>query len=422
MIRKIIASGVLSWVVLLGVFAQADSKKPVSDAKLKQKAAAALKKDISQAKTYLKAGNNLSKAEQLMEKHLKDSANRNNERLWLIMFDAVRKQYDQGNEKLYLKQAYDTSSFFNLTKKMFTILEAVDSIDARPNSAGVVKPQYRRKHAEFLNDYRQNLFNGGIFFVRKQKYVEAYSFFDKYIDCAIQPLFGQFNYSETDSMMPEAAYWAVYCGYKNQDPKATLHHTYLALKDTAHYCMMLQYLAETYKLENDTVRYLETLNEGFKKYPLFPFFFPRLLDAYTHQGEWYKVLEIAEMAMKKDTASVYYPQVQGTALLNLNRYDECIKASDQLIARNDSLPEPWYSAGMSYFNQAVALDKNVRLSNKERLRMQELYKKAMTYMERFRQLAPDQQERWVFPLYTIYLNLNMGTEFDEIDRLIKKGK
>ena len=155
---------------------------------------------------------------------------------------------------------------------------------------------------------------------------------------------------------------------------------------------------------------------------MFPFFFPRLLDAYTHQGEWYKVLEIAEMAMKKDTASVYYPQVQGTALLNLNRYDECIKASDQLIARNDSLPEPWYSAGMSYFNQAVALDKNVRLSNKERLRMQELYKKAMTYMKRFRQLAPDQQERWVFPLYTIYLNLNMGTEFDEIDRLIKKGK
>ena len=179
MIRKIIALGVLSWVVLLGVFAQADSKKPVSDAKLKQKAAAALKKDISLAKSYLKAGNNLSKAEQLMEKHLKDSANRNNERLWLIMFDAVRKQYDQGNEKLYLKQAYDTSSFFNLTKKMFTILEAVDSIDARPNSAGVVKPQYRRKHAEFLNDYRQNLFNGGIFFVRKQKYVEAYSFFDK---------------------------------------------------------------------------------------------------------------------------------------------------------------------------------------------------------------------------------------------------
>ncbi|MBR5440139.1 MAG: hypothetical protein IKV37_01055, partial [Prevotella sp.] len=39
-----------------------------------------LKKDIAQAKAYLKAGNNLEKAEQLMLKHLQDSANRKNER------------------------------------------------------------------------------------------------------------------------------------------------------------------------------------------------------------------------------------------------------------------------------------------------------------------------------------------------------
>ena len=69
-----------------------------------QKKHSTLKKDIAQAKTYLKAGNNLDKAEQLMQKHLADSANRRNERLWLMMFDAVRKQYEQGNMKLYLKQ------------------------------------------------------------------------------------------------------------------------------------------------------------------------------------------------------------------------------------------------------------------------------------------------------------------------------
>ena len=28
--------------------------------------------------------------------------------------------------------------------------------------------------------------------------------------------------------------------------------------------------------------------------------------------------------------------------------------------------------------------------------------------------------KWAFPLYTIYLNLNMGKEFDEIDKIMKK--
>ena len=55
MIRKIIASGVLSWVVLLGVFAQADSKKPVSDAKLKQKASACIEKGYFSGKILFKS-------------------------------------------------------------------------------------------------------------------------------------------------------------------------------------------------------------------------------------------------------------------------------------------------------------------------------------------------------------------------------
>jgi hypothetical protein len=38
-------------------------------------------------------------------------------------------------------------------------------------------------------------------------------------------------------------------------------------------------------------------------------------------------------------------------------------------------------------------------------------------MERYRQMAPEQKAKWLPALYTIYLNLNMGKEFEEIDRL-----
>ena len=32
------------------------------------------------------------------------------------------------------------------------------------------------------------------------------------------------------------------------------------------------------------------------------------------------------------------------------------------------------------------------------------------------------KDQWALPLYTIYLNLNMGKEFDEIDKLLNQKR
>ena len=64
----------------------------------------AQKKEIAAAKDLVKAGKNLDQAQKNMEKLLLDSANRANRKIWAVLYDAVRKQYEQGNEQLYLKQ------------------------------------------------------------------------------------------------------------------------------------------------------------------------------------------------------------------------------------------------------------------------------------------------------------------------------
>ena len=40
-------------------------------------------------------------------------------------------------------------------------------------------------------------------------------------------------------------------------------------------------------------------------------------------------------------------------------------------------------------------------------------------MERYRELAPDQKDKWAAALYNIYLNLNMGKKFEEIVGILK---
>lgn len=376
------------------------------------------KKTMTQVKDYIKSGKNLDKAEKLMTDLLKDSSSRGNEKVWLLLFESQRKQYDQGNEKLYLKEKYDTTALFLVGKRMFDTLEGLDSLDRLPDARGKVKLKYRDRSAELLNIYRPNLFNGGVFFMKKHDFSRAYDFFDTYINSAVKPMFARYQYAERDKRLPEAAYWASYCGYKLEKPQLTLRHTYQALKDSVHLPYMLQYLAETYKLEKDTARYVQTLKDGFSKYPKFPFFFPRLIDYYSHIGAYDEAMKSCDEALQTDSVNTLFRYAKSSLLLTMGRYKQSFAISKALIAENDTLADAYLNAGLALFDQAVELDKKTQSGSKKYNQILELYRKAMPYLEKYRAMAPDQKDKWALPLYTIYLNLNMGKQFDEIDKLI----
>lgn len=383
-------------------------------------AASAQKKEIQTAKDQVKAGKNLDQAAASMKKLLADSANRTNRKIWTIYFDAVRKQYEQGNEKLYLKQKYDTAQLFNYTRQLFEVAFQYDSVETAPDKKGRRDFEFRKGHSEYLAHIRSNLYNGGIWFLNKKKYPDAYKFFDCYIECASQPMFKQRNYGEKDKHLPTAAYYAVYSGYKMKDPKATLHHSYEALKDTVHYNYMLQYLAETYMLEKDTARYVASLNEGFKRVPTFPYFFPRLVEYYVVRNQLDSAMTVVNEALTVVPDSDVYLAAKSNLLLEQGKLQECIEVSKKVIEVNQKLGDPYYNAGICYFNLAVEQDKNSHNSRKVKEQVEANYKKALPYLVKYREMEPKEQGKWAFPLYTIYLNLNMGKEFDEIDKVMKQ--
>ena len=375
----------------------------------------AQKKEISQARTYIKSGKNLDKAEQLMTTLLRDSANRDNKRIYQIWLEAVKGQYDQANERLYLKQKQDTAVFFGYVRRMLSIAETLDSLDMRPDKKGRVKPEYREKHAAMLDQLRGNLFSGGTFFVRKSQWQQAFDYMEAYIDCARQPLFDAFRYDSTDVRRPEAAYWATYSGYMMHDAPLTLRYRQLALQDSARADFTLQFVAEAWRWIGDEEYYLQTLQEGFRRYPMFPYFFPRLVDTYNSKGQYENALAVSDSALVVCDSCQLFLFAKSSALLRLRQYSECIDVSDRIISLNDSLPEPYFNAGTAYVALAEGLDQQ-----KEKKLQKMAYQSALPYMERYRQLMPAEQQKWAPVLYRIYLNLNMGRQFDEIDRLLRQ--
>lgn len=374
----------------------------------------AQRKQIGDARTILKSGKNIEQAEKLMTDLLKDSANRQNTRIYDIWLQAVEKQYLAINEKMYIKQQVDTTKFFDLAQRMFIVAEKLDSVDALPDKNGKSRPEYRKANAAKMLTYRPNIYYGGAHHLKKGDFKKAYSLFETYLDCDRQPLFEGYDLMYKDPKMGEVAYWATYCGYRLDDPVLVLRHASTAQRDEAKLEYTLQYMAEAWdKLEEDSM-HIATLWQGFSKYPKSNYFFPRLMDIYNSRGDYQMADSVVNEALKTDTLNQLFLFAKSTVMLNLRKYGDCLKYSDQLIQQQPDMPDIYYNGGIACLNIAQRMD-----SRKYKNQIKKMYDKARPYMEKYREMAPDEVDKWAPALYRIYFNLNMGKQFDEIDKLLK---
>ena len=108
-------------------------------------------------------------------------------------------------------------------------------------------------------------------------------------------------------------------------------------------------------------------------------------------------------------------------------YSKCVGVSahwlltgeGEMIANDKSQSEPYFNIATCYLNQALTLEQ-LNEPRKYRQQLVKLYTEARPHMEKYRELAPRDIERWGPALYRIYLNLNKGKQFEEIDRLMKR--
>lgn len=380
----------------------------------------AQKKELSQARSYIKSGKDYDKAEKLMTDLIaKDSASRQNKKVYATWYESVLGQYQQINEKIYLQQKYDTATVYTLLNRMYRVAESLDSLDAKPDEKGKVKLEYRKSNADQLDKLRRNLYFGGTYNVRRSKFKEAFGFFETYIDAARQPLFTAYDYAKNDSSMATAAYWATLAGYRMKDAERTLRYSNMALTDASRAVYIRQYICEAYLWQNNEEAYLKALEDGFEHHPEYAYFFPRLGDYYNKHGQIDKTLRLSSEALAKYPDRSLFLLAKSVALLELDHYDECIEVSSKLISKEPELPEPYFNIATCYLNQALELEKK----NEPRLyrqKLTDLYTKARPHMEQYRKLAPNDQKRWAPALYRVYLNLNMGQQFEEIDRLMRR--
>lgn len=370
-----------------------------------------MEKNDNAAKNKLAA---LEKSENTMRNYLSMSEYSDRKDIHLLLIDLVRKQYEVGNEKMYLKQNVDTAWYVKTGRRMFLAIEAFDSIDAKVDAKGASDPSYRKKHSEFLMPYRINIMKGGIYFVSHKDWQEAWQCFDLYLDSRRWPLFQ--NTDNDKHRGRHVAYMALSAAYEMSDLEKARKYSSEALSDTAHKEKALMKLTNLASAKGDSSLYLSYLSEGFKAYPLSDFFFPRLIDFYTNKGEFENSERYVDEALKIAPKNQLFLLAKHSVLMSLEKYDDALRYAYLLLQNNDTLPVLNYDVGYIYYVRAQKSLKQMGQPYRKRMEdAKNYYKQLLPYMERYRRQMPEDRQRWYPILYDAYLNLNMGKEFNALE-------
>lgn len=406
------------------------------DAKADKAAAKALKAEIKEAnKTLKKAmqilnaeGGDLNEANTYINQAMENKHTVGDPDTWNTAGQIQAKFYDKENEKMYLKQAYNEDLFFDALSKMYTYFNKCDELESQPNAKGKVVHKYREANAERLYGIRPNLVSGGVTYFNKDNNEKAYNLFSQYIESASYPMLEKYNIAQTDSFLTVVSYYASLAGMKMEKYDLALKYIDNALDDPEVGEQAMMYKCMAYANMGDSLTWIECLKDGVQRYPSKEYFYSNLISYYSTHDKDAELIAFADDMLGKTGLSIF-SFVKGFVAQNAKNYDEAIKYYKDVIEKDPNYTGAYRNLAICYCQ--MAQDKsdtisNLNMKSKEyKDGMEEVkswYKLALPLYEKLRALDdgsdPDVKVAWQSGLYTCYYMLNMGKEFEEIEKLM----
>ncbi len=371
--------------------------------------------------TALKA-KNYKEALQQIGMLRKDSLYRENTKLCVYAIEAQRGLNDAENMKLYLKQNYDTLSFFSTTYEIVREAIRLDSIEKKMFEERQQKPKHTKFIIDQLHRYYPNLQAAVRFFYKKNNAGETTKYARAYLDIPSTQI-GKSAALSPQNIESNAAIYLV-SSFEKKDYAEVHRYESEARKSQPFHFKVIDDLAYTAQEENDTATYVNLLTEGWNAYPDSRTFFLRLADFYNQQGKFEKVIQLAEKQITYDSTDITAYFAKCMAHYNMKDYKACIQSAENMLSVDSVNADAHYYIGASLMAEIDAMPIPNKASSsvyrKFLSEQQSLYKKAEVQLEIYRSLAPQAKQQWAPLLYKVYLALNRGKKFAEIEQIMEQ--
>lgn len=329
---------------------------------------------------------------------------------------------DVENEKVYLKKPCDTTKLFESTRLIFCYIHKADSLERAQKMDEGKRHQIDSDKAKLAERYYGNLKAGASYFYSRKKYQEAQRYLDMLLSISRSPLLDEDDREELAKNYKMNAYQYTYCAFQNKDFAQLERYKSTLFADERYHHSALEMYARATKSSAQNEAFEVYLEQGATTFPTNPYFFDELAQIYVADERYAQCIELADHQLSVDSVSLKAMYLKAFALYKKNDEKACIEVAKQLVANDISslYPEANYFAGQFIMNRLEKIHLPTRMNSKAfvqaKNQMKEVCTEALPYLERYRKLCPSEHQKWAPLLYRIYLELNMGTEFEDVSR------
>ena len=347
-------------------------------------------------------------------------------------------------------QPLDTAQFILRLDDMVDYYTKSYVFEHTPDAKGKMpKPEYSNEATQVLYNARDYYFYAGIFLNSNGNKPGAYKYLGKFVDFPDNPALAAKRDSMRITMAKEYAQALYYRAMLANDmkdydgvlsnvdgafkyDKKVLEEAKVSVRDL--YLLRMQTYLDGKK---DTTAYINALKDAIEHLDDNAGLLENLISFYYQNNDIKSAEATANDLLKNapEKASSWY--IRGCVDLNLKKdYAAAREAFAKTLAIDPNHVEANANMAYAYINDVITKKMNgkykyagsnlskvkgnaaIALYNKELKDIQSYYSKALPYMEKVRQLAPDRVKLWAPTLQQIYQNLLRKAEAKQMDDLL----
>ncbi|HML64534.1 MAG TPA: hypothetical protein PKC55_06875 [Dysgonomonas sp.] len=362
----------------------------------------AQKKAVKDAKSAMK---NVDEARELIKPALTNPETVNDPETWKIAGDIEYKAFD--DERTLEMQKEITGKGGNEEKmyiglyNMYDPYIKADELGQIPNEKGQVKNKFRKDIVKNMRDGHRFYINGGVYYNEKKDFKRATDFFERYWELPSLAMFedtkGDFN--TQDSVYQTIKYYAVISSIQSADHdrsikllKKIIAEPYVqnsTYKESDAY----ELLASEYQQVNDSLAFVQVLNDGAKKFPGNKYFTPNLINEFIRGGKTAEAMAYLDQAIANDPSNTCeLIGVKASLYAEQKNYASAEPAYLQAIAADANCEKALEGLGVLYILQAQDVKEKAGQTNSRSEQAQldkqtaDFYQKSLPYLEKYRDL------------------------------------
>ena len=373
-------------------------------------------------KNATKAGNkgDFATAESLIQQALNNPETANLADTWYAAGQIQQKKSAKQLENQVKRQNFDEAAMHDAALQMVKYFLKADQL---PDQKGKMN-SFTSKMASAIKADMGNLINGGIGMFNSSEEgtdAKALDFFGTYVDLANAPMFAKDNLA-ADPQLATIAYYAALAGLRVEDYASVEKYAPFGQSDPENGQAATELLIEALKKQNKSDQMLSVLKSALDKFPGNQSFFANMIDYYTSKDQYDEAQAFADQQIAKDPSNYFFNYVKGFLYSQQKNDDKAIEQYEQAIQKNPEYAQAYSELGKSYvlkaqdFSETASSNPNDPKFADDAKTLRGFYEKAMPYLEKARELAPDNISLWKQALGSVYYNLKMEDKYNELQQ------